>query len=50
MHLETGRTHQIRVHTSASGFPIVGDLKYSSMTLTVTWRKECIYIVQAWRF
>ena len=31
--LETGRTHQIRVHTSASGFPIVGDLKYSSITL-----------------
>ena len=31
--LETGRTHQIRVHTSASGFPIAGDLKYSSMTL-----------------
>ena len=31
--LETGRTHQIRVHTSASGFPIVGDLKYSSMAL-----------------
>ena len=31
--LETGRTHQIRVHTSASGFPIVGDLKYSSVAL-----------------
>ena len=31
--LETGRTHQIRVHTSASGFPIVGDLKYSSIAL-----------------
>ena len=31
--LETGRTHQIRVHTSASGFPIVGDLKYSKIPL-----------------
>ncbi len=26
--LHTGRTHQIRVHTSASGHPVVGDEKY----------------------
>lgn len=26
--LETGRTHQIRVHAAASGFPIAGDEKY----------------------
>ena len=38
--LETGRTHQIRVHTSASGFPIVGDLKYSSMTLNSEMEKR----------
>jgi 23S rRNA pseudouridine955/2504/2580 synthase len=38
--LETGRTHQIRVHTSASGFPIAGDFKYSSMTLNSDMEKR----------
>ena len=26
----TGRTHQLRVHCAASGFPIVGDAIYGS--------------------
>ncbi len=38
--LETGRTHQIRVHTSASGFPIAGDLKYSLTTLNSDMEKR----------
>src|SRR5262249_8670266 len=30
--LATGRTHQIRVHMSAIGYPVVGDLTYGRMT------------------
>ena len=28
--LETGRTHQIRVHTSSKGHPIAGDVLYGA--------------------
>jgi len=30
VHIETGRTHQIRVHTCASGHPVLGDEKYGN--------------------
>lgn len=33
--LETGRTHQIRVHMKYIGYPLVGDPKYGQKTLDI---------------
>ncbi len=38
--LRTGRTHQIRVHLAASGFPIVGDEKYGNDETRIAFARQ----------
>ena len=47
--LETGRTHQIRVHVSARGYPVVGDPTYgrTPRRLTAKRRTELAFARQA---
>jgi 23S rRNA pseudouridine955/2504/2580 synthase len=40
LRLETGRTHQIRVHLAHAGHPIVGDSKYGDFALNRALARE----------
>ena len=44
--LETGRTHQIRVHLQAIGHPLVGDATYGGHDPRVTFGRQALH---AWR-
>ena len=38
--IETGRTHQIRVHCSGAGHPIIGDTKYGDKQTNRGFRQQ----------
>jgi 23S rRNA-/tRNA-specific pseudouridylate synthase len=40
VHLETGKTHQIRVHLAHIGVPIIGDVRYGNQPLDNEFFKE----------
>jgi 23S rRNA pseudouridine1911/1915/1917 synthase len=41
--LETGRTHQIRVHMQSIGFPLVGDALYGKQHLTTVFPRQALH-------
>jgi 23S rRNA pseudouridine955/2504/2580 synthase len=49
--LETGRTHQIRVHAQYAGTPIVGDTKYETPEALAYWNAQGAkrLFLHAWR-
>ena len=43
LRLETGRTHQIRVHLSALGHPLVGDPVYGKRSSSITFPRQALH-------
>jgi 23S rRNA pseudouridine1911/1915/1917 synthase len=41
--LETGRTHQIRVHMQSIGFALVGDALYGKQHLTTVFPRQALH-------
>jgi 23S rRNA pseudouridine1911/1915/1917 synthase len=41
--LETGRTHQVRVHLAAIGHPVVGDARYGGDRPTLPAPRPCLH-------
>lgn len=42
--LETGRTHQIRVHMAAQGHPVLGDPVYNGRGRgSLSWPAQCLH-------
>lgn len=37
--IDTGRTHQIRVHSAEAGYPVLGDDRYGNFDLNKRWKK-----------